>query len=103
MHQDPAAQFFFAPLRSLHATQAEVETHSEVYTPLSMPIIRGKAKVKMLSRPYSLETTHITPSAITVVTVVMMVRRADWLTEWLTSSSKLAFLPSRLRFSRMRS
>ena len=37
--------------------------------------------------------THITPSAITVVMVVMRVRRADWLTEWLTSSSKEVFLP----------
>ena len=78
-------QFLSAFLRSLQTTHAEVETQSEVYTPLIIPIISGNAKVKMLSRPYSLEMTHITPSAITVVTVVMTVRRADWLTEWLLS------------------
>ena len=90
-------------LRSLHSTHAEVETHSEVYTPLIMPIISGNAKVKMLSRPYSFATMHITPSAITVVMVVIRVRRADWFTEWFTSSSKDAFLPIRVRFSRIRS
>ena len=57
-------------LRSLHSTQAEVDTHSEVYTPLIMPIISGNAKVKMLSRPYSFAMMHITPRAITVVMVV---------------------------------
>ena len=46
---------------------------------------------------------HMTPSAITVVMVVIRVRRADWLTDWLTSSSKLPFLPMRARFSRIRS
>ena len=90
-------------LRLLHMTQAEVETHREVYTPLIIPIIRGKAKVKMLSRPYSFATTHMTARAMTVVMVVTSVRRADWFTEWFTSSSKDAFLPSSLRFSRIRS
>ena len=51
--------------RQLHSAHAEVETHSEVYTPLIMPIISGNAKVKMLSRPYSFATTHITPVSYT--------------------------------------
>ena len=80
-----------------------METHSEVYTPLIMPIIRGKAKVKMLSSPYSTETTHMTARAVTVVTLVIRVRLRDWFRDWLTSSPKETFLPSSLRFSRMRS
>ena len=39
----------------------------------------------------------------TVVTVVMMVRRADWLSEWFTRASKVVFYSIRARFSRMRS
>ena len=64
------AHFFCFSFRPFHKTQAEVDTHKEVYTPLTMPIIRGNAKVKMLSRPYSTETTtHDSQGAATVVTL----------------------------------
>ncbi len=85
------------------STHSGVETQSEVYTPLTMPIISGKAKVKMLSRPYSFgddahhTQRHYSGHGGDEGTAGRLVDRVvDQLFEG-------SFLPIRARFSRIRS
>ena len=77
--------------------------NSEVYSPEIMPIIRGSAKVKMLSSPNRTDTTQTVSSAMQVVKVVFTERRRLWLMLAFTRLSKPSFLPYRPSFSRMRS
>ena len=94
----------FAPARFSHSTHSGPAMQMELYTPETMPMIRGNEKVKMLSSPKTTLTTHTVPSASNVVSVVLMVRVRLWLMPVFTSWAKsVCFLFTIEPFSRMRS